>query len=60
VNDQISFVVEKKASNNFIPAKWKRLQDQLVDVAEGQVHAHDNRALAIVGDSLMANHSIYI
>jgi hypothetical protein len=41
VNDQVSVVVEEKASNVDVSTKGRSFQNELVDVAESQVHPDD-------------------
>ncbi len=41
VNDQVSVVVEEKASNVDVSTEWRSFQNELVDVAESQVHTDD-------------------
>jgi hypothetical protein len=41
MNDQISVVVEEKASNVDVSTEWRRFQNELIDVAESQVHPDD-------------------
>ena len=41
MNDQVSVVVEEKASNVDVSTKGRSFQNELVDVAERQVHPDD-------------------
>jgi hypothetical protein len=52
MNDQVSVVVEEKASNVDVSTEGRSFQNELVDVAERQVHPDDTRYPASSDDRL--------